>query len=128
MSRTDGLRLALLAGAVAVAATLAGCGKQGVLEQPPPLFGAKAKADYEARKAEQDRDDAQRAARTAGTGGGTPTVNGQQQGPGGTGSDNAPITTRDIQDPSQKLNPASTAPIAGAPAPLSSPPSTRPNF
>ena len=29
---------------------LAGCGKVGELEQPAPLFGAKAKADYEAKK------------------------------------------------------------------------------
>jgi predicted small lipoprotein YifL len=128
MSRMDGLRLALLAGALAMGATLAGCGKQGVLEQPPPLFGAKAKAAYDAQRAQEAQDDAQRAARNQGSGGGAPTVNGQAQGPGGTGPDNAPITTRDIQDPSQKLNPASTAPIGGAPPPLSSPPSTRPNF
>ena len=29
---------------------LSGCGKVGELEQPAPLFGAKAKADYEAKK------------------------------------------------------------------------------
>jgi predicted small lipoprotein YifL len=41
------LALALLAAALA----LAGCGKTGSLEQPAPLFGAKAKADYDAKRA-----------------------------------------------------------------------------
>jgi hypothetical protein len=42
---------------------LAGCGRVGVLEQPAPLYGAKAKADYQARKAaaaakaQTDKDD-----------------------------------------------------------------------
>ena len=36
---------------------LSACGKLGDLEQPPPLFGAKAKADYEA----QHQQDAARA-------------------------------------------------------------------
>jgi hypothetical protein len=30
---------------------LAGCGRVGMLEQPAPLYGAKAKAEYAARKA-----------------------------------------------------------------------------
>lgn len=35
---------------------LAGCGKLGSLDQPAPLFGAKAKADWEAKKrAEADQ-------------------------------------------------------------------------
>ena len=33
------------------ALALSGCGKVGELEQPAPLWGAKAKADYQARKA-----------------------------------------------------------------------------
>jgi hypothetical protein len=40
---------------------LAGCGKTGLLEQPAPLFGAQAKADYAARK----KTDADAKARTA---------------------------------------------------------------
>jgi len=42
------LRLAaiLITGALLVA-----CGRVGTLEQPAPLYGAKAKADYQARKA-----------------------------------------------------------------------------
>jgi hypothetical protein len=35
----------------ASAALLCACGRVGTLEQPAPLYGAKAKADYEAKKA-----------------------------------------------------------------------------
>ena len=56
---------ALFFGAVA----LSGCGKTGELEQPAPLFGSQAKADYAAKKkaeAEQRaREDAARKARPA---------------------------------------------------------------
>ncbi len=34
-----------------IALALAACGKVGELEQPAPLWGAKAKADYQAKKA-----------------------------------------------------------------------------
>ena len=47
------IRTALLAGAVLA---LAACGKEGSLDKPAPLFGAKAKAEY---KAEQDREAAE---------------------------------------------------------------------
>lgn len=47
------LRPFLLALAFTAAMGLAGCGKTGALEQPPPLYGAKAKADYEAKKTAQ---------------------------------------------------------------------------
>ena len=45
---TRGLILALAVGAMALG--LAACGKQGDLERPAPLWGEKAKADYEAQK------------------------------------------------------------------------------
>lgn len=45
------LAAALFGFTLAVAgAGLAGCGKVGTLDQPAPLYGEKAKADYEARK------------------------------------------------------------------------------
>ena len=44
------------------AATLGGCGELGTLAQPAPLFGAQAKADYEAR---QQADAEARAAKRA---------------------------------------------------------------
>jgi predicted small lipoprotein YifL len=41
-----------LVGAVALAAlAVAGCGKRGTLERPPPMWGEKAKAEYAAEKA-----------------------------------------------------------------------------
>ena len=40
----------LMIALIFTAAALAGCGKTGTLEQPAPLFGEKAKADYDAKK------------------------------------------------------------------------------
>jgi len=42
-----------LAALLAYAPLLSACGKTGQLEQPAPLFGAKAKADYEAKRREE---------------------------------------------------------------------------
>jgi hypothetical protein len=39
-----------MAALLAAASGLSACGKTGALEQPAPLFGVKAKADYEAQK------------------------------------------------------------------------------
>ena len=47
---TSALRNALLVSVVALLA-LSACGRVGALEQPAPLYGAKAKADYQAKKA-----------------------------------------------------------------------------
>jgi hypothetical protein len=41
-----------LAALIGAGAVLAGCGKTGELEQPAPLYGAQAKADYDAKRAE----------------------------------------------------------------------------
>lgn len=115
MNRNHGLRRAGLAATlIAVSALLASCGKQGVLERPAPLFGAKAKADYEAAKAQDAKDEAQRKAQKGST------VSSSSS------PDNAPLTKRDVLDPSQKLTPASSSPIAGAPNPMGAPVSTRP--
>lgn len=43
--------LTLAAILVAGAAALSGCGKTGELAQPAPLYGAQAKADYQAKQA-----------------------------------------------------------------------------
>jgi hypothetical protein len=120
MNRSLGLRRAACAAVlIGAAASLGACGKQGVLEQPAPLFGAKAKAEYEARKAQEARDDAQRTDQRSG---GT-----SRAAPGGqSAGDNAPVTTRDIRDPAQVLSPASSSPIPGAPNPMGSPIQTRP--
>jgi predicted small lipoprotein YifL len=53
--------LIALAAVLTLGAALAGCGKQGDLERPAPLWGAKAKAEYEAqqRQAAEARNQAQ---------------------------------------------------------------------
>jgi hypothetical protein len=43
-----------IAAALLASMALSGCGKLGDLEQPAPLFGAKAKADYEAQHRARD--------------------------------------------------------------------------
>ncbi len=110
MSRI-GLTLALTA-----AALLAGCGKQGILQQPPPLFGSKAKAQYEASRQQAEAAAAARAAQPQ-TGSAEAAA---------ADEDNAPPSKRDIQDPAQKLTPLSRAPIPGAPNPFGAPVSTTP--
>jgi hypothetical protein len=44
---------ASLLGLGAAALVLAACGRVGPLDQPAPLYGAKAKADYRAKKAKE---------------------------------------------------------------------------
>lgn len=108
-------RLAVAAGVTLVTiSALAACGRQGPLERPAPLFGSRAREQYEAERAQEARDDAQRQAAARG-----------ETGP--SGPDNAPATSRDVLDPNQKLNPASSAPLPGAPNPFGSaaPPSAR---
>jgi predicted small lipoprotein YifL len=54
-------RLTVAAGVALFAASLAGCGKTGLLEQPAPMFGAQAKAQY----AQQKKDEADARARAS---------------------------------------------------------------
>lgn len=108
--------VALLAGV-----TLTDCGKVGPLRQPAPLFGDKAKADYQTEKAKEAaakaaKQDQQRAPSTQ-----TPIAD-QPDPP----VDNAPRTKRDIQDPNQRLTPLSAAPVDGSPNLLGAPVSVRP--
>lgn len=109
MSRqpNDRRRFAAAAGMLILAAGgLAGCGKEGPLERPAPLFGSRARAQYEAERAQEARDDAQRA--------------GQRGASTETGNSNAPATRREVLDPNQVLSPASQAPLPGAPNPMGS--------
>ncbi len=46
------LRPLFLAALVVAGGALSGCGKTGDLDQPAPLYGAQAKADYDAKRAE----------------------------------------------------------------------------
>lgn len=129
---TSAHRLKVAAGAFALAAATAACGRQGALARPAPLFGEQAHADYQAEQASQSRAATRRAtaARRSGA-----TTAGTRANPDPTATDsstldpdNAPPTTRDIEDPAQKLNPISRAPAAGAPDPLGSPVSVTPPY
>ncbi|MBE7216967.1 MAG: hypothetical protein INR64_00695 [Caulobacteraceae bacterium] len=125
-------RVKLLIGGLAIAAATAACGRQSALARPAPLFGAQAKADYQAdqaaaARAAARRDAAQRTARGA-----TPAANTRATSdPAATDSStvdpsNAPPSTRDVQDPAQRLSPLSSSPAAGAPDPLGPPISVTP--
>lgn len=103
ISTTPKLRRAALVTGLILMAGLAGCGKQGRLERPAPLFGDKARAEYEAMKAQEARDEAQRRAQR-----GLPP---NQPPPAST-------PRREILDPNQRNVPASEAPVQGAPNPF----------
>jgi len=100
------------AAALVALVALSGCGKQGDLERPAPLFGKDARAQYEAQKAAEAKASAAAAARRDGQ----PVDN----------SDNIK-TTREVRDPAQVLTPARSAPVVGAPSgPGGAPPSLTP--
>jgi hypothetical protein len=62
MSRLTPARAFALAGAAALAATLAGCGKMGELQRPAPMFGRAPSGNAQARADEEQ--DASRPVRT----------------------------------------------------------------
>jgi hypothetical protein len=103
MSRRPLTALTLLALA---GLALAGCGKQGTLVRPAPLFGANAKAQYEA----EQKLAAQRAAEAA-----AQRQTAERASEADQPVDNAPLTTRDIRDPAQSRDTIGAAPIPGAP-------------
>ncbi len=107
------LTAALLA--AVMAAGLGGCGKKGVLETPAPLFGERAKADYQAQR---------EAASAQPAGGPTKTVPAADQPD--PNADNAPLTTRDVKAPEQVNKPITQAPIPGAPDSMGPMPSLQP--
>jgi hypothetical protein len=111
MSRIGTLTLLALS---TVGAALAGCGRAGGLDQPPPLFGERARAAYYAERsdraqagaaASQDRNAPGSAERAAAN-----TVANSTDS-----DDNAPLTTRDIKDPDQQLTSPRNSPAPGAP-------------
>lgn len=121
-------RLKLLAGGLVLAAVTTGCGRQSALARPAPLFGEQARADYQderdaAARAAARREQARRAGRSANTSPGARASTGDASATDQSSVDpsNAPPTTRDVQDPAQKLTPLSHDPAAGAPDPLGPP-------
>jgi len=108
-------RVALMAATAAIAAAgLSGCGKIGIMEQPAPLFGERARADYEAQRRAREAQNPNAPA-------GTPAAD--QADPN---ADNAPRTSRDVKDPGQNNVPASQQPIEGVPDLMGPPPSMSP--
>jgi hypothetical protein len=107
-----------------LAVSLDGCGKIGPLQQPAPLFGARAKAQYQA-----DKQEAQAASQAGGaprdtTGSAERQVDAEPTS-NATGLENsldnqvddAPRTTRDVKDPDTELTLPRNSPVPGAPNP-----------
>jgi predicted small lipoprotein YifL len=110
--------LALVLGAIALGGALSACGRVGPLEQPPPLLGSENKRDYYAAKEQRAREEAAlKGDVTNTTGNSTGDAN---------GDDNAPLTTRDVLDPNQRLTTPRDSPVPGAPNPLGPNVSTTP--
>lgn len=115
--------LTLVLGAIALGGALSACGRVGPLEQPPPLLGSENKRDYYAEKEARAREAAAlNAGVTNSTGNSTGNTTGDQEST----DDNAPLTTRDILDPNQKLTTPRNSPVPGAPNPLGPNVSTTP--
>ena len=108
-------RIVLLAAGAAIA--LAACGRVGALEIP----GASASADATPPAVTNRGADVLPAGLTT-----SGAVRSSADGTSTNSSDNAPLTKRNIQDPNQRLAPASVQPVDGAPNPFGSPVSTRP--
>jgi predicted small lipoprotein YifL len=103
--------------------SLTGCGKAGPLQQPPPMFGDRAKADYEARRAADAAAKAEKQERQKAPVNGNAVADQPDPPPA---TDNAPRTKRDIQDPNQRLTPLAATPVDGSPNLMGAPVSTRP--
>ncbi len=102
--------------AAVMATSLGGCGKKGLLDQPAPLFGERAKEDYAARQAGAGATSSE-SKNTA------PVAAADRPDPN---ADDAPRTTRDIKAPEQNNLPITQAPIAGAPDLMGPTPSLTP--
>jgi hypothetical protein len=94
-------------------AALAGCGKTGLLEQPAPMFGAQAKANYAAQK-QADADAKARAAAAKKAQSTAPIVDDPDSQPAPTGPYNPP-------NPGHASDPFAPAPQGALPNPGTSP-------
>ena len=114
-----GVTPALVIGAAALAAGLSACGRVGPLEQPAPLYGQNAKRDYYETRARQSQAAAEQDAASRNT-------TGSAEREANSMDDDAPLTTRDIQDPNSQLTTPRDSPVPGAPNPLGPTVSTTP--
>jgi predicted small lipoprotein YifL len=124
MSRTSVTLRLIAVGAIGVlAVSLDGCGKIGPLQQPAPLFGARAKAQYQADK--QEAQAASQAGAPRDTTGSAERQVDAEPTSNATGLENsldnqvddAPRTTRDVKDPDTELTLPRNSPVPGAPNP-----------
>jgi hypothetical protein len=99
---------------LAASLMLCACGKVGTLEQPAPLYGAKAKADYQAKKA------AAAAAAKAGKDDGEPEPLAPDT-PGLDPPNSGRATLRDQPAPGMRSLPNAPAPAGGLPDPYTRP-------
>jgi len=128
MSRTSVSPLSrtlIVLGVGLAALSVAGCGKIGPLEQPAPLFGARAKAQYNADKQQaQAASQAQSATPRDTTGSAEREVDAEAAA-NATGLENsmdnevddAPRTTRDVKDPDTEMTSPRNSPVPGEPNP-----------
>ena len=110
---------AALVGAGVLAGGLTACGEVGPLQQPAPLFGQNAKRDYDQQRAARAQATSDQSASSRNT-------TGSAEREANSLDDDAPVTTRDIQDPDAKLTTPRDAPVPGAPNPLGPNVSTTP--
>ena len=109
----------LLITAGAFGASLSACGKIGPLEQPAPLFGQNTRQQYYQARS-------QRAKAAAAQDAASKNTVGSAEREANSMDDDAPLTTRDIQDPNAQLTSPRDSPVPGAPNPLGPNVSTTP--
>ena len=110
---------AVLIAAGVLAVGLTACGGTGPLAQPAPLFGAAAKRDYAQQQAARNQASSSQSAASR-------NQTGSAEREANSLDDNAPLTTRDIQDPNSQLTTPRDSPVPGAPNPLGPNVSTTP--
>ncbi len=117
-----------------LALSLAGCGKIGPLEQPAPLFGARAKAQYQADKQAAQAASQQKGGSQQDTTGSADRQVEREAASNSTGLENsmdsgvddAPRTTRDVKDPDTQMTTPRDSPVPGEPNPGGPMPSLTP--
>jgi predicted small lipoprotein YifL len=113
--------------------SLLGCGKIGPLEQPAPLFGARAKAQYAADQ-QQAQAAAQQSSAPRDTTGSAERQVDSEPASNAMGLENsmdnqiddAPRTTRDVKDPDTEMTTPRDSPVPGEPNPGGPMPSLTP--
>jgi predicted small lipoprotein YifL len=112
-----------------VGLVIAGCGKIGPLEQPAPLFGAQAKAQYRAEQQQAQAASQPGPSQRDTTGSAERQVDAESNGVVNSmdnEEDDAPRTTRDVPDPDTQMTTPRDSPVPGEPNPGGPMPSLTP--